>query len=512
MGMKTKPRLRNWLGGGALVAIVYACSGSPDAVLRPDGSDDDEGGEGAETGRGGSSSGGTIIVGRGGKGGKGGKGAEGGDGGDDGRGGGFRDAGLPDVGFEYDASSGNEGGACAVVTGEGTLVKKPMDIIIAIDNSASMQGEIQAVQARVNVDFAQIIAASGIDYRVIMVSRYGNVYDTNFDGGGATDSAYSICVGAPLSSLTCPANAMATTPAVANNPPRFYHHSTDIGSNNMWCRMLGSYDVADPYPRARSGWSPVAPNGWSAFLRPQAFKVFVGITDDSPNRAEIQPNRRCDNMRAGDGLPGSNDMTGAANFDSALRTLSPAQFGPLDGARNYVWYSIVGMAGNAMTNPTPLTPADPVVTSCCTASGGSTTNCGGDTGPAGDGAGPGEGYQHLSIMTGGLRYPSCYNSNFDAIFNAIAQGVIDRAGVSCEYAVPPNPNGIIDPDLTTVSYRSGTTATVLGRVASDTACTASGGYYFNSSLDRIFLCPATCTTVQADPMARISIDFGCLGS
>jgi hypothetical protein len=346
-----------------------------------------------------------------------------------------------------------------------------------------------------------------------MVSRYGNVFVSNFGGGMATDSAYSICVGGPLSSLTCPADQNATTQPVANNPPRFYHHSTDIGSNNMWCRMLRSYDVADPYPTARSGWSPVAPSGWGAFLRPEAFKVFVGITDDSPNRSGIQANRRCDDMRGDDNLVGSNDQTGATNFDTALRTLSPTQFGALNGARNYAWYSIVGMAGNATTNPTPLTPADPVVANCCTASGASTANCGGDTGPAGDGAGPGQGYQYLSIMTGALRYPSCYNSNFNAIFNAIAQGVIDRAGASCEYAVPPNPNGIIDPDLTTVSYRSGAgTPAVLTRVASDTACPAGGGYYFNQTLDRIYLCPATCTTVQADPMARISIDFGCLGS
>jgi len=361
--MKANRNPRNWLIGGALLGIAYACSGTPDAVLHPRGDGDNDGGEGADTGRGGSN-GGTVIVTRGGKGGKGGGGKGGsaastGDGGDNGRGG-VRDAGLPDVGFEYDASSGGEGGACANVVGEGTLVKKPMDIIIAIDNSASMQGEIQAVQARVNNDFASIIAASGIDYRVIMVSRYGNVYVNNFDGGGATDSAYSICVGGPLSSLTCPANTSATTPAVANNPPRFYHHSTDIGSNNMWCRMLRSYDVTDPYPTARTGFTPVAPSGWGAFLRPQAFKVFIGITDDSPNRSGIAANRRCDSMRTGDNLVGSNDQTGATNFDTALRTLAPAQFGATSGARNYAWYSIVGFAGNATMNPTPLGPTDAV--------------------------------------------------------------------------------------------------------------------------------------------------------
>jgi hypothetical protein len=515
MGMEAKRTLRNVLTGVTLVGVAYACSGTPDAVLRPGNDDDGQAGEGAVSGRGGSSNGGTSIItprgGRGGtSGGKGGSAAGNGEGGDGN--GGFRDAGLPDVGFEYDASSGGEGGACAVVTGEATLVKRPMDIVIAIDNSASMQGEIQAVQARVNNDFAQIIGASGIDYRVIMVSRYGNVFTQNFGGGSPSDSAYSICIGSPLSSLNCPDNAGDTTPAVAHNPPRFYHHSTDIGSNNMWCRMLGSYDRSDPYPTARSGWSPIAPNGWGGYLRAGTFKVFIGITDDSPNRPNDQA-RRCNNMRGTDGLVGSNDQTGATNFDTALRTLAPSHFGPLSGMRNYVWYSIVGMQGNATSNPTPLTPTDPVVTTCCNAAGG-VGSCGGDGAPPGDGAAPGQGYQYLSVMTGGLRYPSCYNSNFNAIFNAIAQGVIDRATASCEYAVPSTGNGIIDPAQTKVSYRMGGVGagTQLDRVASDAACGAGASFYFSQDLSKIFLCPSTCTTVQADPMARIAIDFGCLGS
>jgi hypothetical protein len=508
--MTTNRKLRTALTGMTLLLVGYACSGTPDAVIRPRG-DEGQAGEGDDSGRGGSAASGGTVIPRGGSSGKGGRGGSAAGSGEGGDGqGGVRDAGLPDVGFDYEPSSGGDAGACAVVTGDATLVKRPMDVIVAIDNSASMEGEIVQVQARINNDFAQIIGASGIDYRVIMVSRYGNVFDQNFDGGGATDSAYSICIGGPLSSLTCPGSESAATPAVANNPPRFYHHSTDIGSNNMWCRMLGSYDRPDPYPTARSGWSPVAPSGWGAFLRTNAYKVFIGITDDSPRDSGT---RGCANMRAGDGLVGSDNQTGAANFDTALRTLAPAQFGALNGARNYTWYGIVGMQGNATTNPSALAPTDPVVTTCCTAAGGQGT-CTGDTGPAGDGANAGQGYQYLSILTGGLRYPSCYISNYNAIFNVIAQGVIDRATASCEYAVPNTGNGIIDVNQTKVSYLAGGAApgTLLSRVASEAACAGAAGYYFNQALDRIFLCPATCATVQADPAAKISIDFGCLGS
>ena len=50
--------------------------------------------------------------------------------------------------------------------------------------------------------------------------------------------------------------------------------------------------------------------------------------------------------------------------------------------------------------------------------------------------GMGTGYQHLSIMTGGLRYPSCLTDNFNAIFGTIAQEVIDIALVPCVFTIP----------------------------------------------------------------------------
>src|SRR5690606_29760723 len=77
---------------------------------------------------------------------------------------------YPDAGFSYVPSDAGTQ-PCAAVTGQATLRKRPMDIIISIDNSGSMAGEIEAVQQRISDDFAQIIEQSGIDYRVIMVSR-----------------------------------------------------------------------------------------------------------------------------------------------------------------------------------------------------------------------------------------------------------------------------------------------------------------------------------------------------
>jgi hypothetical protein len=501
-----------------VLALVYACSSTVD-VSKPKqnfGTGGGAVGGGGSAATGGSNTGGggnAINVG---KGGAGGTGAVGGSSGVSANGGtspdgegGFGDVpsfgGFPDVTFDYEPEMGGQGGACATESGQATLVKRPMDVIVVIDNSKSMQGEIQAVQARINDNFASILGASGIDYRVILVSRYGNVYRENYDMGDASDSAFSICIGGPLSSLTCPTTTMgtgSTTPTLVNTPPRFYQHSTDIGSNNLWCRLLDSYHTSDPISQnGRAGWTPVAPNGWKDFVRAEAYKVFVAITDDAPT------------TNATNGCPGlTNDLAGAQAFDSALRTLDPAQFQTSAGDRNYRWYSIVGMYADKAS--AILTPDKPVETRCCTAAGPAQTACQGTTGSAlTDSSAPGQGYQELSIMTEALRYPSCYNDDFDGIFNAIAQGVIEGAKASCVYDVPQPQHGIVDVNQTKVAYKPGSGASVpLARHASESDCGAAEGFYYSSDNAQLHLCPATCTVVQADAQAKVSIDFGCLGS
>jgi hypothetical protein len=517
--MKRQRLARHFPLGALLLGVAYACSGTANVTARPDGiaaaaadAGSDGGPSGGSAGRDTGGTGGGISIGGKTGGGKGGKGsaANGGSSAQGGNGeGGFADdtgfGGLPDVTFTYDPELGGQGGACESVTGEATLRKRPMDVIVSIDNSASMGGEIIEVQARINDNFAQILESSEIDYRVILVSRYGNVFDNNYDGGDASDSSYSVCIGNtsgnPLSTLDCPTTEADTTPVLVNNPGTFYHHSTDIGSHNMWCQLLDSYDTSDPISaNGRAGWSPVAPNGWRDFVRSDAYKVFIAITDDEPTATGSLS------------CPGAtSDLAGATAFDTALRALDPAQFETAAGARNYTWYSIVGMHGTA---DVPLLTSDPVETRCCRANGTPQTNCQGTTGNQfGDAAYPGVGYQELSIMTGGLRYPSCYTSSFDSIFNKIAEGVIEGASVSCVYDVPTPDHGIVDFDETKVSYRPSTGGAVpLPRFGTDVECGSNQGFYFSAANTKINLCPATCTTVQSDAGTKVAIDFGCLGS
>src|SRR5262245_13950664 len=67
--------------------------------------------------------------------------------------------------------------ACVATSAEAKLEKKPVDIIFIIDNSGSMTDNIAGVERNINQNFASIIGASSIDYRVIMLSEHGSADD-----------------------------------------------------------------------------------------------------------------------------------------------------------------------------------------------------------------------------------------------------------------------------------------------------------------------------------------------
>lgn len=369
--------------------------------------------------------------------------------------------------FSIDASATDgsltQDSACQSQSAEATLVKKPVDIIFVIDNSGSMGGEIAAVQNNINVNFAQIIGASDIDYRVIMLAKHGNL------------SSESVCIEAPLSGI--PIGGCSTPPAQPVNTANFFHYSEEIASQNSLCKILETFTQADDLG--------FAPNGWSQWLRPDSFKMFVEITDD-----DVSCTFNGQNFNDGNSVAGGETV--GRDFDVALRTMSPENFGPVDGERNYRWYSIVGMGANSPATA-PWPPTAPINTNQC--SPGS--------------AGRGTGYQALSIMTESLRYPSCENASFDSIFLAIADGVISGTKVACEFDIPPPPEGeTIDLETVLVRYTpgGGGAEQIFNQVANAAACAPDAFYIDNN---QVFLCPDTCATVQADDAASVGILFGC---
>jgi hypothetical protein len=91
---------------------------------------------------------------------------------------------------------------------------------------------------------------------------------------------------------------------------------------------------------------------------------------------------------------------------------------------------------------------------------------------------------------------------------------IRSAALGCEYTIPPPPNNKdLDPAKVNFSYTpKGVGMSKILLRADDLAdCNSKPGWYYDSNIapTKIILCPASCTTVQADSDAKISVLFGC---
>ena len=345
----------------------------------------------------------------------------------------------------------NPDASCAAVKANGTLGKKPVDIIFVIDNSGSMTAEIIGVEQNINTNFAQIIAASGLDYRVIMLAKHGSA--TN---------GQSICIAPPLSG-----NATCSPPALNPvNGPRFFHYSTEIASTDSFRKITATYNMPDPSGQAQLG--------WSQWLRADAFKIFVEITDD--NESQL-----------------------AATFETNLLALTPKQFGTA-ASRNYIFHSIIGVIGKA--NPAdPYLPSEPVVAGKCLLPDGGT----------GGAVNNGSQYQDISKTTGGLRFPICDPSKYNTVFQKVAEGVVAGAQVACDFTIPPPPPGFSLSNKIVVLYTPGAGGAQQSFTQVSNATTCVGATTFYVSAGRVYFCPATCTAVKADTLAKVELLFTCEG-
>jgi len=164
-------------------------------------------------------------------------------------------------GFFGDGHIPSGDSACATASTEATLTKQPSDIVFILDNSGSMSLEASWVQQNMN-GFSQQIAASGIDFHVVVISSY--------PGHG-----FGICIDPPLGAGGCP--------TTDSNPPTFLHVDQSVGSTNGLSLCISTY------PK------------WKSALRPDAAKHIVIVTDDNSSLA-------------------------AASFDSQLQALDPPTF------------------------------------------------------------------------------------------------------------------------------------------------------------------------------------------
>jgi hypothetical protein len=318
-----------------------------------------------------------------------------------------------------------------------------------------MSDEIAGVEANINQHFAAILESSQIDYRVILLSRYGGT------------SNQSICVDPPLSGDTsCNPPTPSDWPVYTD---RFYQYSSKIDSNNELDLILSEY--AAGFTKSKHD-TPA----WGTWIRPNAHYVFLVITDDE------------------------SDMASDA-FDTsllALTSLTDPTVHPFGTAahRNYVWHSIIGLKEKA--NPTDAYLAsEPIQNALCTGNGDGVVK-------------PGVQYQNLSILTGGLRFPICQYSSFDAVFQAIAADVVTHVQIACDFAIPDAPAGqTLNLDDVAVQYTPvGGTTTTFGQVLDPSQC-AADAFTIDRTANRVYLCPAACDAVQAAPQANLQVVFAC---
>ena len=307
--------------------------------------------------------------------------------------------------------------ASTSVTATDVTVVKPADIIFAIDSSRSMNEEIEFVQTYMN-EFSQQIVDSGIDIRVILL---GSPTGTMGMMGQAENG---ICIGAPLGSGTCPEDT---------NLPSYVHIATPVGSNDALNVIIDSYTQ------------------WSSYLRADAGKFFVVVTDDN---ATDEPNNT------------------AAAFSTNLAALDPAMFA--EWSMNGVY----------------------CFTECEQA------------------AAIGAVYVDLVNQTGGVDGDLCLQ-DFQPVFDRLAAQIIENTGaaIACEWEFPAVPAGqTFSAELIEVQ-RSGTNGiSTIPRVESAAECEAlGGGWYYDdvAAPTQIVACPSTCQEIQNDTAGKIDVVFGC---
>ena len=360
--------------------------------------------------------------------------------------------------------------------------ERPVDVIFIIDNSGSMGEEIEAVERNINQNFAQIIEASGADFRVIMLTDHGA-------------DIYSVCVDRPLASESCSVSTSPTgvTMGAPANNTRFFHYDINVQSTDSVCLMLTHYEVdpeIGPFPQTGMD---AAPTGWQEWLREDALKVFVEITDDRLSCAVTTPNGTYDFNSYIDSVSEATRLS--REVYKAIQELSEAQFGTPQKPK-FIWHSIVGIGDNDPID-LPYTHFDPprleAQTQCASA------------------VNVGSAYQMLSISTAGLRYPVCAadaGHGYDSVFRAIAHEVVRGSRVDCAFNIPtPPPGKFVDYDSVKVEYTPGDGGAVqtFSRVMS-AACDDHSFYYSDREIK---LCSSACDRVRADQTARINVVFGC---
>lgn len=358
--------------------------------------------------------------------------------------------------------------ACAMASVPAVVERLPVDVIWVVDNSGSMQPAIDQVRTGLNA-FADQIFASGLDYRVILLSLRGTA---------PISSRYPICIPPPLGTAGC------------GDGERFFHVDVDIRSTQPIEQILGTLGQTDGYGES----ADVGSTPWRHLLRDGATKTIVVVTDDNA-RTCARPAGTCSAADPPLTETSLEDFPGPAGNPFNSRTLGPGLRTAAYGAlfEGYTFDAIYGWGSET----------DPSVR--CAFSDGTMPSS------------PGYTYTTLVARTGGVRAQICDGAAaWGPFFDAVATSVVRNSRIACEVDLPPPPDGsLLDPRRVNVVIRGASGATTIPYSGSAGACDpARGGWHYDdaSAPTRVILCPSTCDFAReetATTSGGLDVVFGC---
>lgn len=377
--------------------------------------------------------------------------------------------------LDLDNTSSDETSCVETTSGEITL-SEPVDIIFVIDNSGSMTEEIGAITKNINDHFANVMKSGGIDYRVIMLTQHGSL--SSYGG--------NVCIESPLS--TIPVGGCENLPygsLPGNKYGQFYHYSYDVQSNDSACvildTLLSSNGKEDDFN--------LAPNGWIKWLRKSSLKVFVEITDDSAGCVWYPKSDKSIKKILNDFQSDLGGQIFALEFDKQLTKLAPEYFGTPEN-RNYIFYSIVGLKEkpDAVDENLDIIDSNGVIDDCFTPSESIVNNV------CSTAMAPGYGYQALSQLTGGLRFPVCQADKFDIIFEKIANSIASITTSVCILNLPENVN--IDLSTLGISVETDNGNITLNQVENEYTC-SNNSFYVDKASNNVIICDEACLNIKS---------------
>lgn len=325
-----------------------------------------------------------------------------------------------------------------------------IDFILIIDNSASMIEEFALIAQDLRDVFYPALAASDVDSRVLVMTRAALPADALCPNNSAcAGSGFDPAQGALLLGV-------------------------DVQSTDGLTKLLKHADQGDG--------STSMPGGWSQWLRPDAQKVFIMMSDDDSTLSQQR-------------------------FEEELKARWSSYFYDAQGQRRFVWHSVVGAA---LEGERYLGPDEAIVERGCSSA-------------------PRAGlvYQRLSTLTRGLRFSICAQVPYAEVFDRIVSQAGAQSRIPCTLTLPrPKQSDLMLATNKVAIQLDSPRAeepTVYTQVSDLSQC-HDQGFVLEAVSDRwrVKLCEQACAAVaaQEDLVARVvaqcqntscsgSLTFGC---